>query len=65
MKLYNVPNNTTVRLKSTESGPPASIDPQVGKVYLFDHLDGMYSYCKDSDGNVVHLPAWSEVEVIE
>ena len=62
MKLYQVPRNTKVRLKSTESGPPASIDPEVGEVYSFKHVDGMYSLCYDSEGHMVHLPAWSEVE---
>jgi len=65
MKLYQVPNNTIVRLKSTESGPPASIEPEVGEEYMFKHCDGMYSLCYDSKSNIVHLPAWSEVEVVE
>lgn len=64
MKLYDVPNNTKVCLKSTETSPPDSIDPQVEEVYTFHHLDGMYSYCKDSAENVVHLPAWSDIEVV-
>ena len=65
MKLYNVPNNTKVRLKSTENGPPASINPKVNTVYTFKHIDGMYSLCYDTDGKHVHLPAWSEVEIIQ
>lgn len=65
MKLYDVKHNSKVRLKSTESGPVASIDPEVGEVYTFHHIDGMYSYCKDPQGNVVHLPAWSDVEVVK
>ena len=65
MKLYEVPNNTKVRLKSTESGPPASINPVVGGEYTFKHCDGMYSLCYDSDGKIVHLPAWAKVEVIK
>jgi len=64
MKLYEVPNNSKVVLKSTESGPPASIDLQVGEVYTFKHVDGMYSLCYDSTGKRVHLPAWSEVGVV-
>lgn len=30
-------------------------------VVFFDHIDGMYSYCKDMLGNVIHLTAWLEV----
>jgi hypothetical protein len=29
--------------------------------YLFDHIDGMYSFCKDSAGQVVHFAAWTKV----
>lgn len=65
MKLYDVPRNSKVRLKSTESGPPASITPEVEEVYDFKHCDGMYSLCYDHVGHMVHLPAWAEVEVIK
>lgn len=30
-------------------------------VIYFDHIDGMYSYCKDMLGNIIHLVAWMEV----
>lgn len=30
-------------------------------VIYFDHIDGMYSYCKDMLGNIIHLTAWMEV----
>lgn len=30
---------------------------------FFDHIDGMYSLCKDMQGKTVHLAAWSEVEI--
>ncbi len=33
-----------------------------GERYFFDHVDGMYSYCKDNSGNVVHIAAYTEVE---
>lgn len=31
------------------------------EVIYFDHIDGMYSYCKDMLGNVIHLTAWMQV----
>ena len=31
---------------------------------FFDHIDGMYSYCIDEYGNVVHPAAWTMVEVL-
>ena len=35
--------------------------PNTGHVFYFDHIDGMYSFCKDMQGNTVHLTAWMEV----
>ena len=32
---------------------------------LFDHIDGMYSFCTNKRGEVVHLAAWTEVELVE
>ena len=51
MELYNVPRNSFIRVGTT--------------VLLFDHIDGMYSFCTDRDGGVIHLAAWTEVEVVE
>lgn len=41
--------------------PPAHEDPNFDLEYLFDHIDGMYSYCKNSAGQVVHFAAWTKV----
>jgi hypothetical protein len=30
--------------------------------YWFGHIDGMYSYCKDPEGKVVHFAAWTKVK---
>lgn len=35
--------------------------PRTEAVYYFDHVDGMYSYCLDMFGEVVHLVAWMDV----
>ena len=48
--LYDVPNKTWVKLKN-------------GTRIFFDHIDGMYSYCKTEDDKVIHLAAWTEVEI--
>lgn len=50
MKLYKVPRNTRIRFNNRE--------------YDFHHIDGMYSYCVDDAGNVIHLSAWEDVEVV-
>lgn len=51
MKLYDVPRNTRIKVKDLELN--------------FHHIDGMYSYCETDDKEVVHLAAWTEVEIVE
>lgn len=51
MKLYELPRNVKIK---TENGDE----------YMFKHIDGMYSLCYTTKGDTVHLPAWTEVEVI-
>ena len=41
--------------------PVAHEEPNFDLEYLFDHIDGMYSYCKDSAGQIVHFAAWTKV----
>jgi hypothetical protein len=36
-----------------------------GDYIHFGHIDGMYSFCRDVDYNVVHMAAWTEVEVVD
>jgi hypothetical protein len=54
MKLYDVPRNTRI-----------VVELGTGEVLRlnFNHVDGMYSHCTDDEGNVVHLAAWTEVEI--
>ena len=52
MKLYDVPRNSTIILQN-------------GEELEFKHIDGMYSYCITKEGKVVHLAAWSDVQVKE
>jgi hypothetical protein len=54
MKLYDVPRNTMIYLSSDESKQP----------YKFCHIDGMYSYCKNEAGDVVHFAAWADVIIV-
>lgn len=54
MQLHLVPNNTWVK----------SLEPDCTDVFKFHHIDGMYSYCHDKEGNVCHYKAWMEVEPI-
>jgi len=53
MELYKVPNHSYVKLMDTE------------EMFKFFHIDGMYSYCKDMQGNIVHLRAWTAVDIVD
>lgn len=66
MKLYEVPNNSKIRITDKDIKIPVCA-PQLkkGDILWFGHIDGMYSYCKDKDGNLVHIAGWTEVEIVE
>ena len=64
MKLYDVPRGTKIRVLGEANSPPFAPEINIGDELYFYHTDGMYSYCEDKDGNVVHLVAWAEVEII-
>jgi len=49
--LYDVPRKTWVKCQD--------------QIFFFDHIDGMYSYCEDQNGNVIHPAAFTEVEIID
>jgi hypothetical protein len=44
--------------------PVAHDEVDLAAEYLFGHIDGMYSYCKDMTGNVVHFAAWTKVKKV-
>lgn len=65
MKLYEVPAGAKIKLTEDGAGtPPASKPAKGGAIYKFFNVDGMYSYCEDENGEVVHLAAWTDVEII-
>jgi hypothetical protein len=55
MKLYEL-SKRHVWVKPTEF----EMEP-----VLFDHIDGMYSFCTNKENEVIHLAAWTEVELVE
>lgn len=57
MMLYEVPRNTLIAVTEPDWDGPELIK--------FYHIDGMYSYCRDMSGNVIHLKAWTEVEIVK
>lgn len=68
MKLYEVPRNTRVRVlgdaEEEQRIPPGAPTIHSGEVLNFGHVDGMYSFCTNDRGEVVHLVAWAEVEIV-
>jgi hypothetical protein len=49
--LYNIPRQTWVENADT------------GHRFFFDHLDGMYSYCKEVGGGISHYAAYMKVRI--
>lgn len=52
MLLYEVPRNTWVKIEDIE------------EPILYHHADGAYSYCTLVNGDIIHINAWTEVEII-
>jgi len=65
MQLHKVPNGTYVRVLEEIKVPPAAPEIRPGDVIFFDHIDGMYSFCRNKEGQIVHLVAWAEVEIVD
>lgn len=51
LKLYELPRNSFFRI--------------AGIVLKFHLIDGVYSFCTDSKGNIHHIGASQEVEFLE
>lgn len=58
MKLYELPRNSKFQI--VDGGTDF-----VAKTYLLKHIDGMYSYCYDDKGEVVHIAAFADVEKVD
>lgn len=55
MKLYNLPRGSRIFCECSD-----------GSAYVvFDHVDGMYSYCETEKGAVVHLSAATKLEPVD
>ena len=61
MKLYNLPRGSAFKLLSSDGVPPDAPPVSEGETYYLDHIDGMYSLCRDSAGRTVHIFAGAEV----
>ena len=65
MELQNVPRNSRIKVISDIKVPVGAPKITEGDELNFRSIDGMYSYCTRDNGEVVHLVAWAEVEIIE
>lgn len=65
MELYNVPRNSRIKVIGDIKVPPGAPEIKPGDELNFRSIDGMYSYCTTDSGQVVHLVAWAEVELID
>ena len=63
-KLYDVPQNTRIKVVVKDKVPPGAPQINEGEELNFRSIDGMYSYCTRDNGDVVHLAAWTEVEIL-
>lgn len=52
MKLYNLKRNSLFKIDGSDT------------IYKFFHVDGMYSYCKTMEGNVIHIAAYTDVNCV-
>ena len=70
-KLFNIKRGQYIQIVGDDEDgaevrvPPAHIAPPKPKdIIYFSHVDGMYSYCIDADGNLIHPAAWTVAIVI-
>ena len=63
--LYELRKGDKFKIVDDELKVPAAHDEvDLTAEYCFGHIDGMYSYCKDPKGNVVHFAAWTKVRKV-
>ncbi len=64
MILLNAPKGSKIKIVSETKLPPGSKEIDVKETFIFDHVDGMYSYCINNKNEIVHLSAFTEVEIV-
>ena len=65
MKLYELEREQWFFLVEDAKAPPDIGSYPYLKAMKLHNIDGMYSYCTDTFGNVCHPVAWAEVEKTE
>ena len=59
VKLYELPRDSKILIHAELDGK------QVEYWVTFRHIDGMYSYCTDDDGGVMHLSAGTLLKKVD
>jgi hypothetical protein len=61
--LYSLHKGDSFKLSHEEEikVPVEYNDCDIDDLFTFYHIDGMYSFCKDSKGTVHHFAAWTKV----
>ena len=55
IKLYDIEKGSRIFVEVTDGS----------KSIIFDHIDGMYSYCKSENGAIIHLAAFTPLVRVE
>ena len=64
MKLYEISKGRYFKLLYKPNTPPGGLQADEGLVLYLHNIDGMYSYCVDQRGQVYHIAAYSDVEIL-
>jgi hypothetical protein len=62
MKLYDLQRGDIFRIIEDTHVPPDAPALSKDTQYWLGNIDGMYSFCRDLEGNVVHIFAGATVE---
>jgi hypothetical protein len=65
-KLYELKRGDKfVIIDPQAEGAPFSMKVGLGGILTLNHIDGMYSLCRDHLGAICHPAAWTEVELYQ
>ena len=63
--LYELNKGDKFKIVDDELKVPGAHDEvDLTAEYWFGNIDGMYSYCKDPEGNPIHFAAWTKVRKV-
>lgn len=65
MELFKLKRDDKFKLLEDPTIPPAAQHGEFNVEYKLHNIDGMYSYVTDSNGDVYHFAAWTEVERVD